>query len=185
MYVRAAYWEGRVGVLRKGKVHIYTGPGKGKTTAALGLAVRAAGAGLKVCIYQFIKGKGCGELKILNKIKNIRIEQCGRGCFIKGKPRATDMECAHLGLARARLDIMMGRYDLAILDEANVAIKLGLIDIADMLDIIKNRPAHVELVLTGRDADKRLVAVADYVTCCAKVKHPFDKGLSARCGIEY
>ena len=168
-----------------GKVHIYTGPGKGKTTAGLGMAVRAAGAGMKVSIHQFIKGRVSSEVRALKNIANIKISQCGRECFIKNKPDSKDIDCAQKGLVRARQDIMSGKYDLVILDEANVAVDLGLIDAKDMLDIIKNKPCPVELVLTGRGAGKALVKCAHYVTHLRKIKHPFDKGLIARKGIEY
>ncbi len=171
--------------MKTGKVHIYTGSGKGKTTAALGLAVRAAGADFRISIYQFIKSKNSSELKTLKKIKNIRLEQCGRGCFIRSRPTSTDIECAQMGLAKARRDIMSGKYDLVILDEVNVAVKLGLVSAIEVLDIVSSRPDFVEIVLTGRGTDRRLVACADYVTRFVKVKHPFDKGLLARRGIEH
>ncbi len=171
--------------LKAGKVHVYTGSGKGKTTAAIGLAVRAAGAGLKVCMCQFIKGKFYSELKALKNIKEIKIVQCGRGCFIRRKPKAADIEAARKGLVKSREIIASGRYDVVILDEANIAVKLGLIGIDDIIDIIDHKPGFVELVLTGRGAGKRLVERADYVTQVTKIKHPFDKGLLARRGIEY
>lgn len=171
--------------MKTGKVHVYTGQGKGKTTAAIGLAIRAAGAGLRVCMHQFIKGKYYNELRTLEKIKNIKVKQCGRGCFIRTKPKPADIECARMGLASARADVMSGKYDLVILDEANVALKLGLIKLADVLDLINRRPDCVEIVLTGRGAPRRLVSCADYVTRFIKVKHPFDKGLLARRGIEH
>ena len=111
--------------LKNGLVQIYTGLGKGKTTAALGLALRAAGADLNIYICQFIKGRISSELKALEKIKNITIEQCGRGCFIKGRPTGNDISCAETGLVRARQIMMSGKYDVGILDEVNVALKLG------------------------------------------------------------
>jgi len=122
--------------LKRGLVQVYTGDGKGKTTAALGLALRAAGAGLKVYICQFIKSGAYSENKALKKIKNIRIEQCGRGCFIKGKPDRKDVKAAERGLAKARRRILSGKCDVAILDEANVALKFGLIGLGDIMDII-------------------------------------------------
>ena len=169
----------------KGLTQIYTGDGKGKTTAALGLAVRAAGAGLKVYIYQFIKGSTCGEHKILRKIDNIKIERCGRGCFIRKKPALKDIECAARGFERARGIIKSGEYDMVILDEINTALDVGLLKTSEVLAVIREKPTSVELVLTGRYCPKSLFKYADLVTEMRKVKHPFDKGISARKGIEY
>ncbi len=171
--------------LSNGLVHIYTGAGKGKSTAAFGLAIRAAGGGLKVCIHQFIKGMVYGENVSLKKIRNIKLKQCGRGCFIKGKPTLKDMAYAQKGLAKIRKDIASAKYDLVILDEANVALKLGLIRTDDIIDIIRSKPRNVELVLTGRYCPRTLLKYADLVTEMRKIKHPFDKGVAARKGIEY
>ena len=169
----------------KGLVHIYTGSGKGKTTAALGLALRAAGSGLKVCIHQFMKNGLYGEARAIAKIKNIRLVQCGRGCLIKGKPKVMDLECAARGLAKARKDVKSGRYDLVVLDEANIALKLGLIEKEDIIDMIKHKRRKVELVLTGRYCPRSLLKYADLVTEMKKIKHPFDNGVAARRGIEF
>ena len=171
--------------MKKGLVHIYTGPGKGKTTAALGLALRAAGAGYSVYIYQFMKGRPCAEVSALKKIKNIKLERCGRGSFIKGRPAEADIGNAKKGLSIAKAAIASGRYDVVILDEINIALRLGLIGIKETIELIRNKPASVELVLTGRGANPRLISQADYVTWFDKVKHPFDRGISARRGIEY
>ena len=171
--------------LKNGLVHIYTGTGKGKTTAAFGLAVRAAGAGLRVCIYQFIKGSPYSENNIFDHIDAIEVEQCGRGCFIRGKPGPKDIECAQRGLEKARASIRSGKYDLVILDEINIALKLGLIKASDIIDTIKEKPISVELVLTGRYCPKGLLKYADLVTEMRKIKHPFDKGIMARKGIEF
>ncbi len=171
--------------LQNGLVHVYTGAGKGKTTAAFGLAVRAAGSGFKVCIHQFIKGLAYSEGAVFKKIKSIRIEKCGRGCFIKGKPKAKDIECALNGLRKAAKNIMSGKYDMVILDEANVALKLGLISTKDVIALIKRKPRHVELVLTGRYCPSAILKCADLVTEMRNIKHPFDKGVPARKGIEY
>lgn len=169
---------------KKGLVHIYTGNGKGKTTAAFGLAVRASGAGFRVSIQQFIKGKVYNEIKALSNIPRICVKQCGNGCFIMGKPRVTDYECAENGLRDAALDIMSGKFDLVILDEINVAMELGLVKSADVIELIKRKPASVELVLTGRCCPKKLYRYADYVSDIREVKHPYRRGIKARDGIE-
>lgn len=171
--------------LKKGLVEIYTGNGKGKTTAALGLAIRAKGAGLNTYMVQFIKNKKYSEIKALKDIKNIKIEQCGRGCFIKGKPKKIDLECAQKGLRNLRKRIMSGKYDLVILDEVNVALKVGLLKRKDIIDMIKQKPAQVELVLTGRYCPGDLIKHADLVTEMREIKHPYRKGIKARRGIEY
>jgi len=170
--------------LKKGLVHVYTGNGKGKTTAAIGLAIRAVGAGLKVYILQFIKNGYYSENRALAGIQNIRLEQYGRGCFIKGKPRAQDKVLASKGLRRCRDIIKDGKYDLVILDEVNISMDLGLVRARDLLAIIKGKPKHVEMVLTGRSCPSIIVSCADIVTDMREVKHPFAKGVLARKGIE-
>ena len=171
--------------LRKGLVQIYTGNGKGKTTAALGLALRASGAGLRVYILQFIKGKTYSELKALEKIRNIKVEQCGRGCFIRKKPDKKDIEYAQKGLEKSRETIMSGKYGVVILDEVNIALKLGLIKVKSIVDIIKHKPASIELILTGRYCPRTLAKHADLITEMKKIKHPYTKGVKARRGIEF
>ena len=171
--------------LKKGLVQIYTGNGKGKTTAALGLALRAAGAGLKIYIGQFIKSKAYSEIKTLKKIKNIKIEQYGRGCFIKGKPKKIDIEYAQKGLHEAQKNIMSRKYDMIILDEVIIALKLSMIKTKDILNAIKRKPRSVELVLTGRYCPRGLLKHADLVTEMKELKHPYKKGIKARLGIEY
>ena len=171
--------------LKRGLVQVYTGNGKGKTTAAIGLAIRASGAGLKVYIHQFIKGGPCSEIKTLKNIKNIKVEQCGRGCFIKGNPKAKDVVCAESGLAKVRSIIGSGKYDIVILDEINVALKLGLLQAKEVVDIIKNKPKATELVLTGRGCPASVIKYADLVTQMREIKHPYARGIIARCGIEH
>lgn len=171
--------------LKKGLVHIYTGDGKGKTTAAFGLALRAAGAGLNVCIYQFIKSPCRNENKIFGNVGRIKIEQCGRGPFIRKMPAPEDIECASRGFRKACRIINSGLYDLVVLDEVNVALGIGLIKTADILAVIKKKPVFVELVLTGRRCPRSLFRHADVVTEMRKIKHPLDKGVAARRGIEY
>ena len=140
-----------MGALKIGYVHVYTGNGKGKTTAALGLALRASGAGLKVYIQQFAKKGDYGEIKALRKIGNIKVSQCGNRPFIVGKPGINDIRCAKEGFESAKKNIFTGKFDLVILDEINVAMKLGLIRTRQVLEIINKKPKHVELILTGRN----------------------------------
>ena len=169
----------------KGYVHVYTGKGKGKTTAALGLALRAAGAGLRVFIGQFVKARRCGEHDELERFGDcIRIEQYGRGPFIRGEPTAADIQAARQGLTQAEAALASGRYDLVILDEINVATSLGLLAVGDVLGLIRARPPHVELVLTGRGADAEVIQEADLVTEMLEVKHYGHQGVGARRGIE-
>ncbi len=169
----------------KGYVHIYTGNGKGKTTAALGLSIRAAGAGMKVFIAQFIKKGNYSEIKALKKFSDlITVEQFGSGCFIKGKPATKDIEAARKGIEKVKSIVFSGNYKMVILDEANVAVKLGLFSVEDLLDIIADKPEEVEIVITGRNADQRLIEKSDLVTEMKEIKHYFQKGVKARVGIE-
>lgn len=166
-------------------IQIYTGDGKGKTTASLGLAIRAAGAGKKVYIAQFIKGKEGSELTVLKKIKNIKLEQFGRKCFIKGKPKREDIEAACAGLKKIKKIAKKGKYDVIILDEINVAMNLKLLDCQEVLKFLKNTPKKVELILTGRNAPREISRNADLISCIKEIKHYFKAGLQARKGIEY
>jgi cob(I)alamin adenosyltransferase len=173
--------------LEKGLVQVYTGNGKGKTTAAFGLALRAIGRGLKVYIIQFIKGGfDYGELYIVDKLPNFTLKAFGRGKFVTEKPPGkADVELAEEALALAEEVVKSGEYDIVILDEINVALNLKLIQIEKVLELIKNKPKHVELVLTGRYAPNEIIEAADLVTEMKEVKHPFNKGFQARKGIEY
>lgn len=172
--------------LKKGYLQVYTGDGKGKTTAAIGLAVRAAGAGLKVLFVQFIKGDRYSEIKALEALGDtITVRQYGLGRFIKGEPAPEDVQAAQRGLAETRA--MMGKasgLDVVVLDEANVAVTCGLFDTEALLAVIDSRPETVELVITGRGADPRVVERADLVTEMRAVKHYFEQGVMARTGIE-
>ena len=174
-----------MGALKIGYVHVYTGNGKGKTTAALGLALRASGAGLKVYIQQFAKNKNYSEIKALRTIKNIKVSQCGNGPFIIGKPERSDVECAAGGWKKAKKNILSGKYDLVILDEINVAMKLGLVNSIDVVTLIGRKPKTVELVLTGRNCPPPIQKMADIVTEMREVKHPYRRGVGGRKGIEY
>ncbi len=173
--------------LEKGLVQVYTGNGKGKTSAAFGLALRAAGRGLKVYIIQFIKGGfDYGELYVIDKIPNITLKAFGRGKFVTAKPPDNeDVKLAKEALKLANGIVKSGEYDVIILDEVNVALSLGLIGLEEVLTLIETRPIHVELVLTGRSVPEEIVQIADLVTEMKEVKHPYSKGLPARNGIEY
>jgi len=168
-------------------VQVYTGDGKGKTTAAFGLAIRAAGRGLKVYVIQFIKGGfDYGELYIVNKIPNITLKAFGRGQFVTQlPPPKKDVQLAEEAFQLAKKIVEGGEYDIVILDEINVALSLRLISLEQVLDLIRNKPAHVELVLTGRYAPKEVIETADLVTEMKEIKHPFQKGVAPRKGIEY
>jgi cob(I)alamin adenosyltransferase len=173
--------------LENGLVQVYTGNGKGKTTAAFGLALRAVGRGLKVYVIQFIKGGfDYGELYVVDKLPNLKLKAFGTGKFITEKPAGKeDVKLAEEALALAEAVVRSGKYDIVILDEINVALHLGLIKTEKVLELMKNRPKHVELILTGRYAPNEIIEVADLVTEMREVKHPFNKGYQARKGIEY
>ena len=173
--------------LENGLVQVYTGNGNGKTTAAFGLALRAAGRGLKVYIIQFIKGGfDYGELYVVDNLPNLTLKAFGRGKFVTEKPAGKeDVELAEEALALAEEVVKSGEYDIVILDEINVALNLKLIKIEKVLELIKNKPKHVELILTGRYAPNEIIEAADLVTEMKEVKHPFNKGYQARKGIEY
>ncbi len=166
-------------------IQVYTGNGKGKTTAALGLALRAAGAGLKVYIAQFVKGLCYNEIKALGKIKHLKVEQFGRECFIKKAPEKIDFELALKGFERVNEIIFRRKYQVVILDEINIALKLGLIPLKDLLKMIKNAPPNIELVLTGRYAHPKVIRLADLVSEVKAIKHYYAKGIKARRGIEF
>jgi cob(I)alamin adenosyltransferase len=169
----------------KGKVHVYTGDGKGKTTAALGLSIRAAGAGLRVFIAQFIKADEYSEIKALKRFSDlITVEQFGLGGFIGGNPSSGDIEAAQKGIERVKDIISSGKYDVVVLDEANIAVKYTLFPEQDLLDIMDAKSKDLELVITGRGASPRIIEKADLVTEMKAVKHYFQKGVEARSGIE-
>lgn len=173
--------------LERGIVQVYTGNGKGKTSAAFGLALRAIGRGLKVYVIQFIKGGfDYGELYVVDKLPNFRLKAFGRGRFVTEKPPGKeDIKLAQEALQLAKEVVKSGKYDIVILDEINVALNLKLIKIEEVLELIKNKPKHVELVLTGRYAPDEIIEAADLVTEMKEVKHPYNKGFQARKGIEY
>jgi cob(I)alamin adenosyltransferase len=170
----------------KGYVHVYTGNGKGKTTAALGLALRAAGAGNKVFIAQFVKGQVYSEINAIKKyMPEIRIEQYGRGCFIINDPSLEDIELARKGFQKVSIVIRSGEYDMIILDEANIALFYNLFAVEELISLIKSKPDETEIVITGRYAPESLIEAADLVTEMKEIKHYYDHGVAARKGIEY
>lgn len=174
-------------LFKKGYIHIYTGNGKGKTTAALGLALRAAGYGIRTYIGQFIKSQPYGEIEAAKRLGSlITIEQFGRKGFIHvtENPDAEDIARAQRGLERSLKMMLSGRYQIIILDEINVAIYFGLIKEKEVLDFISQKPEQVELILTGRYAPASVIRRADLVTEMKEKKHYYQKGIKARKGIE-
>ena len=167
-----------------GMVHVYTGNGKGKTTSAIGLAVRAVGAGLNVYIGQFAKGKKYSELNSLSDIDNIKVEQFGQNYFIKGSPTEKDINSAQKGFNKIKEVLKSGKYEVVILDEANIATYYELFTVQELIDVIEERAKNVEVIITGRMADKKLINYADLVTEMKEIKHYYNQGVVARTGIE-
>ncbi len=171
----------------RGLVQVYTGNGKGKTTAALGLAFRAAGHGFKVLIIQFMKGGiGYGELKSAKRLSPfLTIKSMGRRQFVNRKaPHAKDVEFARKAWDLARQSLQSKKYQIIILDEINVAVEYGLVPLQELLTCMKGKPADVELVLTGRSANPAVLRCADLVTEMKEKKHYYKKGIGSRIGIE-
>ncbi|MFQ5905872.1 MAG: cob(I)yrinic acid a,c-diamide adenosyltransferase [bacterium] len=170
---------------RTGTVQLYTGDGKGKTTAALGCALRAIGHGAKVFMVQFMKGDtNYGELKA--KVPRLKIVQSGLPTFVnRDSPSQKDRALARKGLELAKDAISSGRYDMVILDEVNVAVDYGLVPVDELVRIIRMRPDSVEVILTGRYAHEKLIDLADMVSEIKEIKHHYRKGIQAREGIEY
>jgi cob(I)alamin adenosyltransferase len=175
-----------MGRLDRGFVQVYTGDGKGKTTAALGLALRASGRGLRTYIGQFMKGQRHGELVALRDHPLISLEQYGDVRCIRREDVTQDhVVQAGKGLARARERMLSGQFDIVVLDEVCVAIWFGLLDVEAVLDFVNTAPPGVEIVLTGRRAPDALIARADLVTEMRPIKHYFERGVGARKGIEH
>ncbi|MGC8601677.1 MAG: cob(I)yrinic acid a,c-diamide adenosyltransferase [Thermoprotei archaeon] len=193
--------------LNLGLVEVYTGNGKGKTTAALGLAMRAIGHGNRVLFAQFMKKGKFGEHMAGRALQpNLLFMQFGKPQFLVKRSELTDekkralgnpvvyddghppqeyVQIIREGFEEVRAEVLSGRWDLVVLDEVNVAIHMGLLDKSDVLKLIKEKPKGVELVLTGRYADPDVMAAADLVTDMVEVKHPFQKGIRGRKGIEF
>jgi cob(I)alamin adenosyltransferase len=169
----------------KGYVHVYTGDGKGKTTAALGLALRAAGAGMRVYIAQFVKGMHYSELEALDRYADrITLKQYGRDCFIEKEPEQEDIRAARQGLEEVRDILASGEYQMVVLDEANIATRYNLFSPDELIELVQSKPETVELVITGRNADPKIIALADLVTEMKEIKHYYNRGVQARPGIE-
>lgn len=172
---------------RVGCVQVFTGEGKGKTTAALGTVLRALGHGLRVYIAVFMKGDyPYGEWETLSKLPDVTVATFGFREFTDpANIKPEEIEEAKRALAAAREAILSGDYDLVVLDEINVATAWKLIELDEVIRLIGDKPQHVELILTGRYADRELIKRADLVTECLKIKHPYDEGITSREGIEY
>ena len=190
----------------KGYVQVYTGNGKGKTTAALGITMRASGAGMKVAFIQFMKALGYSEQKILPTLPGVTWKTLGKPFFIakagsiseeelagygdscvvfeEGNPPADYVKMIREGFEEAREMVMSGEYDMVVLDEINCVMYFELLDVEDVLNLIRNKPAHTELILTGRCAPEEIIEAADLVTEMREIKHYYNEGVQARKGIE-
>ena len=175
------------GPANKGLVYVFTGDGKGKTSAALGVVLRALGHGLRVHITYFMKGSyPYGEHTILSRLPNVDFAIFGGLEFInEANIKPEEMEQARQALADAREAVFGGNYDVVIMDEVNLAASWKLIELDEVIRLINDKPPNVELILTGRQADTELIKIADLVTEMRKIKHPYDKGIKARKGIDY
>ncbi len=173
--------------LKRGLVQVFTGDGKGKTSAALGVVLRALGGGLRVCIVVFMKGDyPYSEWAFLSKIPDVKIARFGFRTFTDpANVKPEEIEQAKQALALAREAMLSGNYDLVVLDEVNIAVAWKLVELDEVVRLIQDKPSNVELILTGRHAHPKLVELADLVTECLKIKHPYDRGIMARQGIDY
>lgn len=169
----------------KGYIQLYTGNGKGKTTAAIGAAIRAAGTGKTVFIAQFVKGMPYSELSSLKLIPHIKIKQFGLDCFIIKKPTQKDLDAAQKGIEEVSQIIRKNSYDMVILDEICIALHYKLIQTEVLYELLEEKPDNMEVILTGRYAPKELIKKADLVTEMREKKHYYNKGIQARKGIEF
>ena len=170
--------------MKKGHIHVYTGNGKGKTTAALGLSVRSICAGKKVYFGQFIKGMDYSELKCVEYLPNLTIEQYGRDCFIHKDPEEEDIRIACEGLKKIEEVLKDDIHDIVVLDELNVALYYRLFSVEDVLKVLESRKMDKEIIITGRYAPDEIIEIADLVTEMKEVKHYYTQGVEARRGIE-
>jgi cob(I)alamin adenosyltransferase len=170
----------------KGYVQVYTGKGKGKTTAAFGLALRAAGAGLRVYFAQFVKGTKYSECHAVGKYLSefITLKQYGLGYFVEREPNEEDRRSAVEGLREIKKIMCSETYDIIILDEANIAVYYKLFSVEDLLDFIDAKPDGIEIIITGRHADPKVIDRADLITEMKEIKHYYHDGVEARTGIE-
>ena len=168
----------------KGLVHIYTGDGKGKTTAAIGVAVRCAGHGNKVCIYQFLKALPTGELASLNQL-NIDIVRVNSSRKFYPHMTEDEKKLTREEILKNLNLLFSNSYDLIIMDEIICAVDLGIIDTETLINIIKSKPSETELIMTGRNMPEELLEHTDYVSEVKCIKHPYNKGIDARCGIDF
>jgi len=170
----------------KGYIQIYTGNGKGKTTAAIGLAVRAVGAGKKVFFAQFVKGQIYSEIKAINEfLPSIKVKQYGMDCFIYNDPTQADIDAAREGFNEVAQIIASAEYDVVVLDEANIALYYRLFTIDELISLLINKPEETEIIITGRYAPDELIELADLVTEMREIKHYYAQGVEARIGIEH
>ncbi len=169
----------------QGFIQVYTGTGKGKTTAAIGLLCRAIGGGLRACFIQFLKTGDSSEISLLrDKFPKLALYHFGSGRFVVGNPHDEDIALAREGFVVFANAVASGNYDLVVADEINVVVELGLVDTDDLLRVLRGKPKGVEIVLTGRDAHSSVIDAADLVTEMRKIKHYMDDGIEARVGIE-
>lgn len=173
--------------MSKGLLIVFTGNGKGKTTAALGMALRAAGHGMKILILQFIKGSWAyGELEAFERFPEVKIQPLGTGFTWKKETLEEDRQLAQTGWELAVQEIGSGGYDVIILDELNYVLSYGLLPIETVMEVFKNRPPNLHVVVTGRNAAEDLILMADLVTEMQQIKHPYhDQGIKAQQGIEF
>jgi cob(I)alamin adenosyltransferase len=169
----------------RGYIHLYTGNGKGKTTAAFGLSIRAVGVGKSVFIAQFVKGMHYSEIDTFKRIPEIQLKQYGLDCFIKNKPSQKDIDAAQIGFNEIATIIASNSVDLLILDEICIALYYHLVDEEALLNMLKAKPAAMEIVLTGRYASKAMYEIADLITEMKEIKHYYNDRVEARKGIEY
>lgn len=170
--------------MEKGYIQIYTGNGKGKTTAAIGLSIRSVCAGKKVFFAQFVKGMKYSETKCVNYLEGIEFKQFGKDCFIYNDPTEEDIKRAKIGLEEVKDILKDGNYDVVVLDELNIALYYKLFKVDEVIKAINERASHVEVIITGRYAPKELIDMADLVTEMKEIKHYYSKGVEAREGIE-
>lgn len=167
-----------------GYIQIYTGNGKGKTTAALGLTLRAVGAGKTVFFGQFVKGRVYSEIKALQQFPAVQVKQYGLDCFIRHEPTQPDIQAARKGLREISEIIVSGKYDIIVLDEASIALYYNLFTVEELISVLKQKPEETEIIITGRYAPPQLIEIAALVTEMKEIKHYYRQGVMARVGIE-